>query len=83
MTQNSHQKRTKPQYTIVSKKDQAMTQDSPKKGPGHVLTLFEYNIPSKKDQAETHNSFKKGPGYYLNFSQKLISAMRTECTDCG
>ena len=83
MTQNSHQKRTKPQYTIVSKKDQATIHNCFKKGPGHVLTLLEYNIPSKNDQAMTQNSPQKGPGYYLNFSQKLLSAMRTASTDCG
>ncbi len=35
-----------------------MTQNSLKKGPGHVLTLLEYNIPSKKDQA-THTTLSK------------------------
>ena len=49
-----------------------MTQNSPKKGPGHVLTLFEYNIPSKKDQATIHNSFKKGPGHVLTLLEYNI-----------
>ena len=36
-----------------------MTQNSPKKGPGYVISLLKYKSPSKKDQAATHNSFKK------------------------
>ena len=28
-----------------------MTHNSPKKGPGHVLTLLKYKSPSKKEQA--------------------------------
>ena len=36
-----------------------MTQNSPQKGPGYVISLLKYKSPSKKDQAATHNSFKK------------------------
>ena len=35
-----------------------MTQSSPQKGPGYVLTLLVYNIPSKKGQA-THTTLSK------------------------
>lgn len=57
-------------FVNCSKKDQAETQNSFKKGPGYVLILLEYNIPSKKGQAMTHNSFKKGPSHNTLLLQK-------------
>ena len=65
-------------FVNCSKKDQAETHNSFKKGPGHVLTLLEYNIPSKKDQAETHNSFKKGPGYVLTLLEYNIPSKKDQ-----